>query len=237
MMFELEDVCFSYPETQREVFAPYSTTIPQGAYLLLMGDNGSGKSTLLNLLAGFQQPSAGKILFKGEDMRQWQKKKKAFYRHFGILFQEVDHQLFNNSVYDEIAFGPRQLGLSEEEVRQRVEDCLDLLSIAPLRQRVPYQLSGGEKKKVAFASILAMNPETFLLDEPFNGLTKDSEKLFKEILRKLHDLGKTILIASHDYRSFQDEPVDVLLFTEKITPYKKEDIQKDQKLIARLASY
>lgn len=236
-MFELENVQFVYPKTQQEVFQPYSTVIQQGDYLLLMGDNGSGKSTLLNLLAGFQQPTSGKIWFNGEALTSWQKKKKAFYRHLGILFQEVDHQLFNNSVYDEIAFGPRQLGLLEEEVKKRVEDCLTLLKIEHLRQRIPYQLSGGEKKKVAFASILAMNPEVFLLDEPFNGLTKEAEKLFKEILQELHHLGKTILIASHDYRSFQAEAVDVLLFDGTITRYKNEELKTNQKLTNRLCAY
>lgn len=236
-MFELEDVRFVYPKTQVEVFQPYSDIISNGAYLLLMGDNGSGKSTFLNLLAGFQLPSTGKIVFNGKEMKAWQKNKKAFYRQLGILFQDVDHQLFNNSVYDEIAFGPRQLELSENEVQQRVEDCLKLLKIDHLKHRVPYQLSGGEKKKVAFASILAMNPDVFLLDEPFTGLTKDAEKLFKEILRNLHHIGKTILLASHDYRSFQDEPVEVLLFEGKVTHYTQAQLHADQRLTRHLADY
>ena len=87
----------------------------------------------------------------------------------------MDSQLFNSTVYDEIAFGPRQLGLTEEEVSQRVQDTLSLLKIEDLRDRVPYQLSGGEKKKVAFASIMVTNPDVYILDEPFNNLSKEYE--------------------------------------------------------------
>ena len=104
----------------------------------------------------------------------------------------MDSQLFNSTVYDEIAFGPRQLGLTEEEVSQRVQDTLSLLKIEDLRDRVPYQLSGGEKKKVAFASIMVTNPDVYILDEPFNNLSKEYEEFFRELLHDLIQLERLL---------------------------------------------
>lgn len=238
-MYNLKEVSYCYPDGE-SIFKPFSDTIHTGEYIVLMGENGSGKSTFLDLLSGFSTPSQGEILFEEQSIKLWQKhsiSKKQFYAHLGIMFQEVDHQLFNNTVYDEIAFGPRQMGLTKNEVAIRVKDCLELLQIEPITARIPYQLSGGEKKKVAFASILAMNPDIYLLDEPFNGLTKDAENLLKKILNDLHQIGKTILISSHNFRSFVDEDVSILLFDHTIKRYSKQDVVNDIPLYNRLFLY
>lgn len=237
-MYEIKGLSYRYQD--ESVFPTFDVTIAAGEYLALMGENGSGKSTFLNLLAGFLTPATGTITFKEQELVTWQAsavQKKKFYSHLGILFQETDSQLFNSTVYDEIAFGPRQLQLSPTEVQQRVADCLALLNLEPLQKRVPYQLSGGEKKKVAFASILAMNPEVYLLDEPFNGLTKETEKLFKQILKQLQGLGKTIILSSHDYVSIEKEADGVLLFTDPITKYTPTEIAEDHSLYQRLINY
>ena len=165
-MFQLKQVACAYE--QKKVFTGLDLEIRQGQYVMLMGENGTGKSSLISLLTGFKQEESGRILFLGKDLKEWLKdkrQKRDFYSRLGILFQDVDSQLFNCTVYDEIAFGPRQLGLTEE-VSQRVQDTLSLLKIEDLRDRVPYQLSGGEKKKVAFASIMVTNPDVYILDEP-----------------------------------------------------------------------
>ena len=121
---------------------------------MLMGENGTGKSSLISLLTGFKQAESGRILFLGKDLKEWLKdkrQKRDFYSRLGILFQDVDSQLFNSTVYDEIAFGPRQLGLTEEEVSQRVQDTLSLLKIEDLRIAFPINCLGWKKRrKVAF---------------------------------------------------------------------------------------
>ena len=120
-MFQLKQVACAYE--QKKVFTGLDLEIRQGQYVMLMGENGTGKSSLISLLTGFKQEESGRILFLGKDLKEWLKdkrQKRDFYSRLGILFQDVDSQLFNSTVYDEIAFGPRQLGLTEEEVSQRL---------------------------------------------------------------------------------------------------------------------
>lgn len=237
-MYAIKNLSYRYQE--KKVLDAANLTIADGDYLVLMGENGSGKTTFLNLLAGFLKAESGEIDFNDLSVKSWQKdtvSRKKFYAQLGIMFQETDHQLFNNTVYDEIAFGPRQLQLSEEEVAKRVADCLTLMGIEQLKQRVPYQLSGGEKKKVAFASILAMNPQVFLLDEPFTGLTNEAVQQFKKILADLHSLGKTIILSCHSYQTFAEDEVSFLLFEETLKVFNQAEIKKDPALHQQLLKY
>ena len=150
----------------------------------------------------------------------------------------MDSQLFNSTVYDEIAFGPRQLGLTEEKVSQRVQDTLSLLKIEDLRDRVPYQLSGGEKKKVAFASIMVTNPDVYILDEPFNNLSKEYEEFFRELLHELHSAGKTIIMSAHHFKHLHHEKADVLLFEDgKADFFPAQEVLNNQQVIERLSHY
>ena len=210
-------------------------------YQLSGGENGTGKSSLISLLTGFKQEESGRILFLGKDLKEWLKdkrQKRDFYSRLGILFQDVDSQLFNSTVYDEIAFGPRQLGLTEEEVSQRVQDTLSLLKIEDLRDRVPYQLSGGEKKKVAFASIMVTNPDVYILDEPFNNLSKEYEEFFRELLHELHSAGKTIIMSAHHFKHLHHEKADVLLFEDgKADFFPAQEVLNNQQVIERLSHY
>ena len=116
----------------------------------------------------------------------------------GYVFQNADTQLFCGSVEEEIAFGPIQMGLSEEKVKQRTEDCLRLFGIEKLRERPPYHLSGGEKRKVSLACILSMNPEVLILDEPLAGLDESTQKMLIDFLKKFHAAGKTLIIITHN---------------------------------------
>ena len=167
-MIKLENVCFAY---KNEVaLRNLNVEIKGGESIALIGANGSGKSTLLKLLNGIISPSKGKYIFNGDEVTEKKLENssysKKFHQKIGFIFQNSDSQLFCSSVYEEIAFGPRQMGMNEKDVAKRVEDCLKLLSIEKLKDRAPYNLSGGEKKKVAMASVLSLNPDVLVLDEP-----------------------------------------------------------------------
>ena len=123
---------------------------------------------------------------------------KWFHQQMGYVFQNADTQLFCGSVEEEIAFDPTQMGLSENEIRQRSEDCLKLFGIEKLRERPPYHLSGGEKRKVSLACILSMNPEVLILDEPLAGLDENTQKMLIDFLKKFHVSGKTLIIITHN---------------------------------------
>lgn len=149
------------------------------------------------------------------------KKSGKLYQQIGFVFQNSEIQLFNTSVYDEIAFGPRNLGLAEEEVKERVEDCLYLLQIENLRDRIPYQLSGGEQKLVAIASILSSDPEVIIFDEPFNGLSRKHCRAVREVIQKLKKAGKTIIISSHHFNQIKNLVDEIYIFSEEHTIVKK----------------
>jgi len=123
---------------------------------------------------------------------------RNYHRRVGFIFQNSDVQLFTTRVWDEIAYGPLQMGLSLEEVRQRVEDVLVMLNIENLQERSPHRLSGGEKKKVAVASVLALNPEVLILDEPSSGLDPKTERWLVELLLELNRKGRTIIVSTHN---------------------------------------
>ena len=170
--------------------------------IALLGANGSGKSSLLNLLNGLAFPQKGMIKFLGQNLSEEALMDKEFNGFFrktvGFVFQNSDIQLFSPTVWDEIAFGPIQLGLSERDVAGRVDELMEMLYITNLKDRAPYQLSGGEKKKVAIAATLAVNPDVLLLDEPTNGLDPRTQAWLVELLEEIHRAGKTIVTATHD---------------------------------------
>ena len=199
--------------------------IKKGECVSVMGPNGAGKSTLLKIIVGLFALSEGRYTFGGEEINRAYikdlKRVSNLYRKIGFVFQNSDVQLFNFSVYEELAFGVRQLGRPETEVERRVEDCLKLLQIEHLKNRVPYQLSGGEKKLVAIGSVLTMNPEVIILDEPFNGLSPRYVEIIKNVLYSLKKGGKTIIITSHHFNQVSDLVDSLYLFGEEHTIKKK----------------
>jgi cobalt/nickel transport system ATP-binding protein len=179
-----------------------SIDVHAGERLALIGANGCGKSTLLKLLDGLLFPDAGEYRAFGESVTEDHLEDEQFSRGFrsrvGFIFQNSDAQVFSPSVRDEIAFGPLNMGLPVEEVGQRVDDTLAVLEITELAERAPYQLSGGEKKRVAIGSVLAMNPDVLLFDEPTAALDPRTQQWLIELLGELHRAGKTIVLATHD---------------------------------------
>lgn len=202
-------------------FHDVNLQIQSGEAVCIMGPNGSGKSTLLKTIVGLFSLEKGKYVFNNQQIDKTflsdSDNTGPFYQQFGFVFQNSDVQLFNTSVNDELAFGPEHLGLSKEDVQQRVNDCLKLLKIERLRDRVPYHLSGGEQKLVAIASVLTMNPDIIILDEPFNGLSPKYRALITQIVNQLHHAGKTIIISSHHFNQIRSLVDRVYVFSEDHT--------------------
>lgn len=217
-VFELENVAYSYAEgtvALRDV----SLVVRPGERVAVLGANGSGKSTLLKLLDGLYFPTAGSVRAFGlplsERLLADDAYAFAFRRRVGLVFQDADVQLFSPSVWDEVAFGPLQLGLSQAEVRARVEETLALLGIERLGDRPPYRLSGGEKRKVCLAAVLAIRPEVLLLDEPTAGLDPRSRCALVDFVADLHAAGHTIITATHDLDILDEIADRALVFGEE----------------------
>lgn len=201
-LIELKNITFRYEKGEEAVLSGFSLRISEGRCVLLRGDNGSGKTTLIRILSGLSFPQEGSYFFKDTRIDELylrdNRRSKLFHKEVGLLFQNPDTMLFNTTVFDEVAFGPRQMGLSDEEVEERVMDCLKLLGIEDLKDRVPYHLSGGQKKWVALAAVLSLNPEVLILDEPFAGLDRKRGEQLVSLLKELKQAGKTIIMASHE---------------------------------------
>ena len=199
-LFSLDNVCFAY---EGHIALRYITLdVARGETVVLQGSNGCGKSTLLKLLNGLVYAEEGTYRFDGDVINEKSLKdnifSKKFHQRVGFIFQNSDVQLFCSNVEEEISFGPRQMGLSEEEVKQRTDDVIELLGIGDLRERAPYHLSGGEKRKVAIACILSMNPEALVLDEPLAGLDRKTQEWLVGFLLQLKEAGKTLIVSTHN---------------------------------------
>ena len=201
-LIELSNITFSYADDEPPVFKDFSFSLEKGKCTAVEGDNGSGKTTLFRILNGLSFPQEGSFIFDGKEItRRYLKdnaQAKLFHKRVGYLFQNPDLMLFNANVYDEIAFGPRQMGLPESQVKERTEDCLKLFDLEALTDRAPYHLSGGQKKRVAMAAVMSLNPELLILDEPFAGLDRNSADRLMKFLIDLKASGKTLLIATHN---------------------------------------
>jgi cobalt/nickel transport system ATP-binding protein len=176
--------------------------IQDGEMLAVIGSNGSGKSTLLQIMNALIFPDEGRLYYRGDEVTEKKlgerKYKRMFRSSVGYVFQNSDVQLFCPTVYDELAFGPLQLGMDEKSAGERVSDVLALMNIAYLAERPTHMLSGGEKKRVAIGSMLTMNPDLLLLDEPMSGLDPKTESFLTDLIFSLSESGKTIVIATHD---------------------------------------
>lgn len=199
-IINLSHISYNYEETSS--LNDISLKIYAGELIFFTGPNGCGKSTLFKLLNGLIFPTKGEYYFDNKkiDKNTLQNNifTKNFHKRIGYIFQNPDVQLFNATVYDEIAFGPRQMNLTEEIIHQRVNELLIYLNIQHLQDRPPYHLSGGEQKKVALAAILALNPDVLMIDEPLNGLDNKTRQWFKEFLIDFIKANKTILISTHE---------------------------------------
>lgn len=199
-IINLSHISYNYEEVS--ALNDISLEIYAGELIFFTGPNGCGKSTLFKLLNSLIFPTKGEYYFDNKkiDKNTLQDNifAKNFHKRIGYIFQNPDVQLFNATVYDEIAFGPRQMNLNEEIIHQRINELLIYLNIQHLQDRPPYHLSGGEQKKVALAAILALNPDVLMIDEPLNGLDNKTRQWFKEFLMDFIKANKTILISTHE---------------------------------------
>jgi cobalt/nickel transport system ATP-binding protein len=204
--FDVQNISFSYEAIP--AVCGLTLHIEAGDRVALLGANGSGKSTLLRILDALYFPSAGSVTFKGEALTEKRLQQEAFSLNFrrrvALVFQNPDVQLFNPTVFDEVAYGPLQLQWNKEDVLRRVEETLQFMSISHLRERPPYRLSGGEKKRVALASVLVLDPEVLLLDEPTATLDPKSQSQVVDLMQQWKGTAKTVITATHQLEIVED---------------------------------
>jgi cobalt/nickel transport system ATP-binding protein len=193
---EINDVSFAYPGGNRALDR-LSLSIAAGERVAVMGPNGAGKSTLFQMLNGLLRPNAGQVVVDGLPVVR--EHLRTVRRKVGMVFQDSDDQLFNTTVYREVAYGLANLKVPEDELDATVKWALDVVDMRDFIERTPFNLSGGEKKRIALASVLAMKPQILVLDEPTSGLDPKTSGNLVALLNKLnHDLGITLVFATHD---------------------------------------
>lgn len=199
-MLRVCDVTYRYPRTalRQEALAELHLTLPAGRRVAMLGANGSGKSTLLLHLNGTLRPSQGHVECHGQIMGYSRKDLQQWRRRVSLVFQEPDHQIFAGTVAQDISFGPMNLGLSVEAVRDKVQRALHDLALEPLAHLPPHMLSHGQRKRVALAGALAMEPQALLMDEPTAGLDPRSTLQFLEALDRHAHSGMLQVISTHD---------------------------------------
>lgn len=237
ILYEIKDISYSYLD-RFIALNQINLKIKKGERLALLGANGCGKSTLLLALAGLIFPRRGAIRFCGDALREERLGDASFQRSFrgrvGIVFQNSDVQLFNSNVEDEISFGLLQLELSKDQIDRRLKEYISLMDIAHLKERHPQNLSMGEKKRVAIASVLAMEPEVLLLDEPTAGLDPKTTRHLIEAVSAFGAKGCTIITATQDIHIVPEIAERVVVLGEDkriIKDASADEVLKDSKFL------
>ncbi len=202
MQVTLEHVTHTYQEGspfQSTAIRDISMTIREGEFLALIGHTGSGKSTLAQHINGLLKPTEGRVLLDGQDIHEKGCNKKEVRQKVGLVFQYPEHQLFEETVAKDVAFGPKNLGLDEAEIKERVREALQKVGLDPdaMEGRSPFELSGGQMRRVAMAGVLAMRPRILVLDEPAAGLDPQSREEMLQLIYDLHRQGATVVMISH----------------------------------------
>ena len=199
IILEVSHLTYSYENAHEgEALHDVSVSVSKGEKIAIIGSNGAGKSTFFLNLNGVLTPREGAVIYRGKPVGRGQKELNSLRKNVGIVFQEADNQIIASTVFQEVSFGPMNLKLPREEVTERVEQALAYMNIESLKDRAPHYLSGGEKKRVTIADILAMKPEIIIFDEPTASLDPVNAAILEEVLEKLEKEGSTILISTHD---------------------------------------
>jgi cobalt/nickel transport system ATP-binding protein len=246
-MLSLQNIHYTYPEGTKGL-QDISLEIKKGSKLAFLGENGAGKSSLFLVLNGIHKPQKGEYFLDEKRFKFSSKERCELATKVGYVFQDPDVQLFAGTVYEDIAFGPSNLGLKGKELDERVNQYINLLGIEYLRDKAPHQLSYGQKKQVAVAGVLAMEPEVILFDEPFAWLDNRHKQIMTQIIEDLHTHGKTVLISTHNPDFAYEWADEVVLMkegriiasdtTEKVMCNKvlMQEIGMDLPLVVRLAN-
>ena len=196
-MLEVQNIKYSYNKDY-QALKGVSLKVEKGEMVALLGKNGAGKSTLFLHLNGIYEPDEGKVFIDGEELKYDKKSLLKFRQKVGIVFQNPDDQIFAPTVEEDVAFGPLNLKLPMEEVQKRVTESLARVGMSGFEKKAPHHLSGGQKKRVAIAGILAMKPEVMVLDEPTAGLDPQGVRGLSKLLKELNEEGITIIISTHE---------------------------------------
>ncbi len=194
-MLIVDDIHFSY-ESGIEALKGVSLTVKKGEFVAIMGQNGAGKTTLVKHFNGLLKPTSGKVRIN--DVETTKTSVAALARNVGFVFQNPDHQLFSETVEEEIAFGLKNFGYKPEVIENRITWAVNLLGLTQYRKTSPFMLSGGERKRVALASVLAWDPEILILDEPTIGQDHQQKENLRQFIIQMQTQGKTIVIVTHD---------------------------------------
>lgn len=225
MSIKINNLSYIYsPNTpfQKKAVDNVSLEINNGEFLGIIGHTGSGKSTLIQHFNGLLSPTAGNILVNNIDIHKKQKPLKEIRQKVGLVFQYPEHQLFEMTVYKDVAFGPTNIGLSQDEIDLRVKEALNIVGLSEdIYEKSPFELSGGQKRRVAIAGVLAMKPEVLILDEPTAGLDpKGRDEILDEISKLHKELAITVILVSHSME-------DVGKYVERIIVMDKGQIKYD----------
>jgi len=210
-VIEVKDVYYTYP-TGVEALKGVSLTIRDGEFVAIMGSNGAGKTTLVKHFNGLLKPTRGEVLVDGVNTRSQSVAELS--RKVGFVFQNPDHQLFSETAEEEIAFALKNFGFREETVKSRVTWALNLLGLAGYRETSPFMLSGGERKRLALASVLAWDPKVVVLDEPTIGQDYEQKERLRQFIVQLNAQGKTVVVVTHDVEFVADCGPRVVLMAE-----------------------
>jgi len=231
-MIEAKELHFTYP-TGLEALRGINLNIDDGEFLAVMGQNGAGKTTLVKHFNGLLKPTKGEVLVDGVSTRDVSVAKLA--RNVGFVFQNPDHQLFSETVEDEVAFALKNFGFEEAVIEKQVDWALNLLDITKYRKTSPFMLSGGERKRVALASILAWDPQVIILDEPTIGQDHQQKEKLQQFILQLNAQKKTVIVVTHDVEFVAEcNPRVILMSQGKILAEGiAKEILTNQKLVAQ----
>ena len=240
-IIETKDLAYRYSvgtPFEKAAVEQVSIQVEKGELLGVIGHTGSGKSTLIQMLNGLLRPTGGQVLLDGKDIWAEPKKIRSVRFRVGMVFQYPEYQLFEETIYKDVAFGPTNMGLSEQEVDERVRHATAMVGIDPADlEKSPFELSGGQKRRVAIAGVMAMRPEVLVLDEPTAGLDPMGRELILGQIREYHrETGSTILLVSHSMEDIANYAGKALVMNDG-SLYMYDDVEKvfsHQKEIAEM---